>query len=168
VAGSRVFTINTTEPDAPPGPSCFASGAGNESTPAGYAIIDKTDDSNAYVGVNGELVITQAADGLSGTFTITPVAGFFDYLIAFKSGEGQLDPDFAIFALNGALSGTWTISGQQGLSHATLYARACPTAGCPDPQDPPAAVPLPAPVFMFLATLLSLGVYGWWRRRATV
>ena len=59
-------------------------------------------------------------------------------LLAFKSGEGQLDPDWAVFKLAaGTLTGNWSISGDQSLSHANLYGG-------------DAASPVPEPTSMLL------------------
>jgi len=92
---------------------------------AGYVTLDKSDDLNS-----GELpqalTITAAVGDLSGTFAID-APGYTNFVLAFKSGQGQLDPDWAAFTLpSGVTTGSWSISGQQSLSHANLYAQVVP------------------------------------------
>src|SRR5690606_31742192 len=96
---------------------------------SGFEVIDKSDGNTPFVGVDGELSYTGQNDGNSledGTFSFTPVSGYSNYLIAFKSGEGQLDPGWAIFSLPGdVFSGAWAIDPQKasGLSHINLYVK---------------------------------------------
>ena len=156
VDGSRVFTLTGNNTD----PTCYASGTGNDPTPAGYTLIDKYEPG----AESGPLQITGLGT-TSGTWTISGVTGYTDLILALKSGEGQLDPDWAEFLIYNSTTGTWGITGQQSLSHASLYGIAC--TNCPNPETPP-AVPLPGPVWMMLATLASLGIYGWYRRRTAV
>ena len=155
----RVFTLTGT-----PDPSCHSYGPGNDfnpgGVPAGYTLIEK-DEANSAAGF---LTLT-GVGATSGTWGVQNVTLFTNLILLLKSGEGQSDPDWAAFLLNGATGGTWQIvsptTGQQSLSHASLY-------GIPrDPQNPP-VVPLPGPVWMLLATLASLGIYGWYRRRVAV
>jgi hypothetical protein len=165
VAGSRIFTIDTT-----PGATCLASAAGNLDgsgdavNSLGYVTLDKSDDALAYEGVNGELTITGGPN--SGTFSFVPTPGFFNFVIAFKSGSGTLDPDWAAFALPaGVLSGLWTIS-SQGLSHVNLYGQRC-DGPCPDPGPGPSPVPLPAPFLLLGLALGGLGAARWLKNRRT-
>ena len=168
--GVRVFTLTGTAPTpALPQPTCIAYGDGNDfdnptivsgqSIPANLTLIDKSDDA-----VAGPLTIVGQGT-TAGTWSISGVSGYTDLVLVLKSGEGNLDPDWAAFLLNGATGGAWAISGSQSLSHASLYGVRC--ENCPNPEEPP-AVPLPAPFLMMLATLLSLGFYGWYRRRVAV
>jgi hypothetical protein len=137
--GARVFSI-TTDPGTA---SCYMTGTGNISANGdalnalGWTTIDKdeTPDENwlndawfsvAGIGGNG---------GPTVTFTISPLAwgSYGQLLIAFKSGEGQLDPDWAAFTLPaGTTGGSWQISGNQSLSHANLYGQAAPV---PEPAS---------------------------------
>lgn len=119
----REFSVDTTA-----AASCLDFGTGNingnndDINLLGFVTIDKTDDGTS--GIDPDALTTNPLNmGLSGTFSFTPTAGFTDFVIAFKSGEGQLDPDWAAFRLpDGVTSGSWTISGEQALSHANLYA----------------------------------------------
>jgi hypothetical protein len=63
---------------------------------------------------------------LSGSFAIdaSVYALYSDIVLAFKVGEGQLDPDWAGFLLtDDTLSGRWSVSGSQQLSHAIIYGK---------------------------------------------
>lgn len=125
---------------------CLAVGTGNiNGNPAndpflvanpGWVLIDKSDDNSSGTN-NGWLTgAPSLTSGLSGTFNINLQAytTFDDIAIGFKSGEGQLDPDWAIFALvDNTLTGTWSISGQQALSHVNLYGRGTPSTDVPEP-----------------------------------
>lgn len=166
--GDREFALTTAT-----AATCVASGPGNVDNdytlPAGYVLLDKSDDTNAYAGgVDGELAITGVST-LSGSFTITPPGGFFNFLLALKSGEGQLDPDWAVFSLPaGIIAGTWAIlNGNQSLSHANLYAQACPRGICGNDQDPPGPVPIPGAVWLMGTVLAgSAGIRRWRNRKA--
>jgi len=112
--GARVFSI-TTDPGTA---GCYLTGTGNINANGdalnalGWTTIDKdeTPDENwlndawfsvAGIGGNG---------GPTVTFTISPLAwgSYGQLLIAFKSGEGQLDPDWAAFTLPaGTTGGSW-------------------------------------------------------------
>lgn len=151
--GDREFTLDTT-----PGASCLAFGAGNINgnndaiNLLGYVTLDKSDDATTG-DAEGSLVVTPPDSGLSGTFSFTPPGGFTGFVIAFKSGEGQLDPDWAAFLLPaGVTSGSWAISGQHELSHANLYGAFGPTQ-------------VPEPGSLGLLALVALGL-GILRRRA--
>jgi hypothetical protein len=146
--GDREFAIDTAV-----AASCLASGVGNLSgngdaiNDLGYTTLDKSDD-NTSGTLDGALTIT-GSGGLSGTFTISPAAAAFGPLvIAFKSGEGVLDPDWAAFLLPaGVLSGTWSISGAQSLSHANLY-------GGGEVPPPPTQTPEPMSAVLLGSGLL--------------
>lgn len=157
--GHREFTLDTT-----PAATCFDHGTGNltgnplndvflngAGSGLDLVLIDKTDDTTpGAVSVTG-------VNGSSGTWSFS--AGFdpSDYarlFLGLKSGNGQLDPDWAVFELDPSTTGgSWQIS-SQGLSHMNLYGQV-------------AAVPLPASVFLLLFGLAGLGFLDW-RRRAGV
>lgn len=148
----RVFTLIST-PDS----SCLAYGAGNLNgnsdaiNALGYVTLDKSDDLTTGA-LPQSLTFTPPTSGLGGTFSIA-AAGYTSFVVALKSGEGQLDPDWAAFLLPaGVLSGSWTISGKQELSHAVLYGIA-------------ATVPLPAALPLLAGGIGLLGALGWRRRR---
>jgi hypothetical protein len=157
----REFSLTTT-----PGSTCFAYGSGNISgnsgggSPdplyallggsfgAGHVLIDKSDD--AVSGLKPDALVGALTSGLSGAWSfLLPDAGagfaWTNVILAFKSGNGQLDPDWAAFLVpDGVTSGDWAISGRQALSHVNLYA-----------QKVPAAIPVPA------AGFLLAGALGW-------
>ena len=145
ITTDREFTL-TTDPGTV---ICLASAPGNISgnndaiNQLGYVTLDKTDDNTS--GLFPLLVTaTPPTSGLSGTFSFTAPAGYANFVIAFKSGQGILDPDWAAFTLPaGVTSGSWAISGAQQLSHINLYAQ---------------VVPVPAAVWLFGSALGLLGV----------
>lgn len=148
----REFTI-TTDPGTA---VCLASAAGNLSgnndaiNQLGYVLLDKSDDTTSGV-LLGSLVANPPTSGLSGTFSFS-APGYTDFVVAFKSGEGQLNPDWAAFTLpNGVTSGSWAISGSQQLSHVNLYGKVT-------------AVPVPAAIWLFVSGLGGLA--GLTRRKA--
>src|SRR5688500_17625702 len=82
------------------------------------------DSSNGAGGAHDGWLSGPLTSGLSGTFSINPLASAeYDRIaVGFKSGNGRPDPDWAIFELgDGTLSGSWAISGNQQLGHAILY-----------------------------------------------
>ncbi|KQP23368.1 PEP-CTERM sorting domain-containing protein [Pseudorhodoferax sp. Leaf267] len=117
--------------------SCLAAGAGNingnndafQQANPGWIFVDGSDNNGG--AHNGWLTGSPSlTSGLSGTFTINALAySTYDRIaIGFKSGEGQLNPDWAVFELaDNTFTGTWSISGQQQLSHALLYGIGTPT-----------------------------------------
>ena len=137
--GSRVFSI-TTDPGTA---GCYMTGTGNINANGdalnalGWITIDK-DQTQDEVWPNDAWFSVAGMDGTGGptvTFTISPLAwgSYGQLLIAFKSGEGQLDPDWAAFTLPaGTTGGSWQISGNQSLSHANLYGQAAPV---PEPAS---------------------------------
>lgn len=160
VTTDREFTV-----DAIPSATCFrtgngninGNGTGNNADPIiaieGFTLIDKTDTSGG--AFNGALNVT-GVGSTSGSFTINPaVYSLFDQIaIGFKSGEGQRNPDWAVFLLaDGTTAGTFSISGNQSLSHANLYGRG----------TPPAQVPVPGTIALVGLGLLGAGAA---RRRA--
>lgn len=152
----RVFSVDTV------GATCVDYGPGNingdNSDFPGYVYLDKwtRDSGDASTGsnVNGLLTITITnSKNTAGTFTIS-APGYSSLLIAFKSGEGQADPDWAGFLLpTDTTMGGWTITLNQALSHANLYGVV-------------ASVPLPAGISLLGAGLLGLGLIGWRKRSA--
>lgn len=142
----REFTI-TTDPGTA---VCLAyapgnlNGNGDAINQLGYITLDKTDD--LITGALPQsLTATPPTSGLSGTFSFS-APGYTNFVIAFKSGQGQLDPDWAAFTLpNGVTSGSWAIGGQQALSHVNLYAQ---------------VIPVPAAAWLFASSfgLLALGL----------
>lgn len=116
---------------------CLAVGAGNingnsdafQQLHPGWTFIDASDNGagahNGWLSSQGSLT-----SGLSGDFIVNAAAyTTYDRIaIAFKSGAGQADPDWAVFELaDNTLSGSWTISGAQALSHALIYGFGTPT-----------------------------------------
>lgn len=168
-ATDREFTIATD-----PGSTCFASGTGNisgEDSGAnpdplfallatglgpGHILIDKSDDTTSGLFPNGALSGSPSLiSGLSGDWSfLLPPGTWTNVVIAFKSGQNQLDPDWAAFLLpDGVTSGTWSISGQNALSHVNLYAQRTTTP-----------IPLPAAGFLLIGALGGLGLVA--RRRS--
>jgi len=152
----REFSV-TTDPGTA---TCILYGAGNlngnndpvNQLAPGYLTLDKSDDLLSGV-LPGSLTATPPTSGLSGTFSIT-APGYTDFIIAFKTGEGQIDPDWAAFRLPaGVTSGSWSISGQQEMSHSILYGRLTP-------------VPLPAAAWLLLSGVAGLGALARRRRAA--
>lgn len=140
----REFTI-TTDPGTA---ICLAYAPGNINgnndaiNQLGYVTIDKSDDNTNGIAPNALSSSGSLTSGLSGDFSFTAPAGYTNFVIAFKSGQGQLNPDWAAFSLhNGVTSGDWAISGSQALSHVNLYAQ---------------VVPVPAAVWLFGSGLLGL------------
>lgn len=135
--GARDFSVTATSVTA-----CLAAGLGNingngdafQLANPGWIFIDGTDNNGG--AHNGWLTGSPSlTSGLSGTFNINALAySTYDRIaIGFKSGEGQLDPDWAVFELaDNTFTGTWSISGQQQLSHALLYGLGTP-ALVPEP-----------------------------------
>jgi hypothetical protein len=137
--------------------SCFDFGPGNlegpddEITDQGYVFLDKENEGGNPE--EGWLDIT-GINSTSGTFTISGDAwdAYSSLIIAFKSGAGQLDPDWAAFLLTPeVLSGTWSITGSQSLSHANLYG-----ANPNSPPPPPPVVPEPASMLLLGTGLLAM------------
>lgn len=166
----REFSLTTT-----PASTCIGWGPGNISGnptgpnadpifslalfPTGAGLLDKTDDGADAIGSvvlnvfdpNGDpFTFAQGESRLAGLFEIIVPTGFTltNAVLGFKSGEGQLDPDWAAFALpDGVLDGSWAISGKQSLSHANLYGTLVPSI-----------VPLPAGGLLLISALGGLAL----------
>lgn len=157
---SRVFTV-----DADTVLKCLLKGTGNINggtgsagdasfVDSGWTFIDNT------VGTGGahDGWLSVNDSSTSGSFAINSFAySTYDQIaIGLKSGEGQRDPDWAIFSLaDNTFSGNWSISGSQALSHAILYGRGTPTVQVPEPGS-----------LMLLGTALGLAALVAMRRRA--
>lgn len=167
----REFSLMTT-----PGSTCIGWGPGNISGnpgganpdpifslalfPTGAGLLDKTDDGPDAIGsvvvnvsdLNGDpFTFAQGETRVEGLFQIIVPVGYTltNAVLGLKSGEGQLDPDWAAFALpDGVLDGSWAISGQQSLSHANLYGTLTPTT----------VVPLPAGGLLLISALGGLAL----------
>jgi hypothetical protein len=133
----REFTLDTAV-----AATCYQYGTGNLNGSGdfinglGWVTLDKSDDTTTG-NHDGWLSITGQGT-TSGTFTINPLAWstYGSILFALKAGEGQLDPDWAVFTLAfGTLTGNWSISGSQSLSHANLYGGGSPTIPTPEPTS---------------------------------
>jgi hypothetical protein len=168
-AGVRLFTVDTT-----PVASCWDYDVGNTNLPideiplpgpgtpydlklqmpTGYVLLDKSDETNnLYEGLlSGTPVGLES--GLSGTFQIN-LPSLDQYIIIFKTGTAILNPDWAAFLLpQGVLSGSWSISGAQELSHVELWGKN--------------VVPLPAAAWLLGSGLLGLFAVGRRRKSAQV
>lgn len=133
---NRVFTVTANNVN-----SCLFAGAGNINgsnqqdaafIASGWIFVDASDtNGGAHDGwLTGAPSLT---DGLAGSFNInaSAYASYDKIAIGFKSGEGQANPDWAIFDLaDFTLTGTWNISGRQALSHAILYGFGTATPPC--------------------------------------
>ena len=162
VTTDREFGL-TTAVDA----NCLASGSGNINgnndfiNQLGYVSIDKSDTDDAFVGVDGEISITGGPN--SGHFTLALPAGYQNFVLALKSGNGQLDPDWAAFLLApGTTEGDWTIS-SQGFSHALLYAQLC--TECSTEKENVSENPIPGALWLFGTVIAGGAGYSRWRKK---
>lgn len=138
---------------------CLLKGTGNISGSGdainllapGWTTLDKSDGGGDLL--EGTLTGSPSlTSGLSGTFNIAAsvYSAYSRIVIAFKSGTGQLDPDWAAFELAAnTLTGSWAITtGTQSLSHAAIY-------GIRNGGTPPIGTPEPATL-----ALVGLGLLG--------
>jgi hypothetical protein len=121
---SFAFSVTTTT-----SPTCVGTGPANDinnppSPFPGYTFIENSDNPP---GLNGFGIAITFSDpnNSSGTFTITPGTGFnlSSLILAIRDGNlgdpfGQI---YGAFNLNGALTGSWDITGEKQLSHMSLY-----------------------------------------------
>ena len=120
----------------------------------GLILLDKSDDLTSGTNPLALSGLPSLVAGLSGSFSfdinaLVASAGneYYKFILAFKSG-GNKDKisAWAAFALaDGVSSGTWAISGKNGLSHVNLYA-----------YERPVAVPLPAGGLLLIGALGGL------------
>lgn len=161
----REFTL-TTDPgstclfyhDGSPGSDSNISGNPsndpflNSTVGADFVLLDKSDGPE---GLFSDLLTISGQGSTSGTFSFTlPPIDNWLFAIGFKSGNGQLDPDWAVFELPiGVTSGSWSISGNQALSHVNLYGTEINV------------IPVPAALPLAATGLTLFGLMGW-RKRA--
>lgn len=128
----------------------------------GYLTLDKSDDTTSGLLAPSTLTVITGSlvEGLSGSFSIS-APGFIDLVLAFKTGTGDLDPDWAAFLLApGTTIVSWFISGQQELSHIVLYGKVDPNSNNP-------VVPLPAGILLLISALGGLGFLSRFRKAGT-
>jgi hypothetical protein len=168
VTTDREFSVTITSGNG--AASCYDFGPGNiigdNGDLPGWTFIEKDGLDNT----TGALSLT-GIGATSGTFDIA-LANWFQFselMIAFKSGEGQLDPDWAAFRLTPLfLAGLWSIEGRQSLSHANLYGRLNGgTPYCTNPECTPREV-VPEPGSLALMGLGLMGIGFVARRRRSV
>lgn len=158
----REFILDTS-----PTPTCLDWGVGNfdnvndgeEAYEAlGWATIDKTDGTGGTM--NGALTVSNLNQS-SGQFWIDGDVWdeYLEVLFVMKSGQGQYDPDWAVFTLaKDTIYGLWQIktprNNANGLSHVNLYYR----GKVPPPPPPPTSLAEPATLALFATSLLGLAI----------
>lgn len=123
--------------------------------PEGFSLLD--DSSQGGDPAEGALSGTgNLRSGRSGSFSIAGDADW-QYLIAFKTGVASRNPDWMAFLLPaGVMSGDWSISGQQSLSHVRLWG---------GPVDEPVVPQVPIPAAGWLLGSGLMGLLAFARRR---
>lgn len=161
-AAGRDFTLTTNDPVSN---SCYAWGDVNDANDAafqasiladfgpGYGLIDKieTPDTGGSGILDG---LVGLIGGTGGAFSID-LTGLADVIIVFKVGNGGETPGFAAFLLTDfidSVTGGWSVTLSQSLSHISLYANVAP-------------IPLPAAGFLLIGALGGLGLM---RRRRKI
>jgi hypothetical protein len=160
----REFTLTATTEVAPLGDAtvgCYAFDSGNMnddefdgSSPA-WILIDKDESPDSAAGscLDESCLTVTGLGATGGTFSIASGlwGAYNELLIGFKVGtaNGQgIDPDWAAFILSGGITdGTWSVTHNNGLSHASLWGRF-------NPDRDVTAVPEPASLFLLGSGLL--------------
>jgi hypothetical protein len=104
----------------------------------------------------------QNIGGTSGTFDINAALG--DYLLGFKTGQGQNNPDWFVVFLHNILEGSWNLIDPpptNGLSHSTLW-------GTPGTPPPPPEIPEPATLLLLGTGLIGVAHRAARRRKAAL
>lgn len=140
VTTDREFQLKN-DPSLTIAATCVTSGVGNieqgNTPPYNDHVLNFLNDANVVLldkevggGVFEGLLSITGLNATNGTWglnlAVLPANVVLGPLyLALKSGEGNGDPDWAVFALNGETAGTWKIvspgPGSQALSHANLY-----------------------------------------------
>jgi PEP-CTERM motif len=156
VTTDREFSVEVTAING--GASCYASGSGNvggsNSDFAGFTFLGKDEE-----GSNSPLFTTTGLGTTSGTLSINADLWLTNdsLLILFKSGEGQLNPDWVAFLLTPIVTELdWSIFGNQSLSHLNLYGGGGGTP--PPPPPPPTGVPEPGSLGLLGAGLIGVAL----------
>lgn len=163
VTTDREFTLTTSSAS-----TCLFYGAGNisgnvQTDPfltstigADFELLDKSDDGSSGLFPNLFVNPGSLTSGKSGSFSFNlPPLDNWIFAIGFKVGSGQLDPDWVVLLLpEGVTSGTWEVTGRQGLSHVNLYG-----------TERISIVPLPAALPLAMSGLAVFGMLGWRRHR---
>lgn len=126
---TRLMTLTDTSGTI----SCFESGLVNESYDDLYYKNNFGGAEEFGDGNPGELNPFTSFTGngsTSGSFTVV-APGDGDFLLVFKFGGGQADPDWFSFTFSGTVSADWSVNGSQALSHYSVYG--VPSTSVPEP-----------------------------------